>query len=136
MGANTSVGLRAVATIIGGVLLGLVGYLIAMATGGTTDKGFALSGGPFFLWSIICLGYYIMLEALTGATLGKRLLELEVLKLDGTPIDWLASSVRNVLRIVDGLFFYLVGAIVIWTSVKKQRLGDRVAGTIVVRKIR
>ncbi len=40
---------------------------------------------------------------------------------------------RNVLRIIDGLpLFYLASAILIWTSEKKQRLGDRVADTIVV----
>jgi len=37
-----------------------------------------------------------------------------------------------VLRVVDGIMFYLVGAIIIWTSMDKQRLGDRVAKTIVV----
>jgi uncharacterized RDD family membrane protein YckC len=38
-----------------------------------------------------------------------------------------------VLRIVDGIVFYLVAAIAVWTSDRKQRIGDRVAGTIVIR---
>jgi uncharacterized RDD family membrane protein YckC len=35
--------------------------------------------------------------------------------------------------VVDGLFFYLLGAIVVWVSKRRQRLGDMAAGTIVVR---
>jgi uncharacterized RDD family membrane protein YckC len=59
---------------------------------------------------------------------------LKVVKLEGAgPIDMQAAIVRNVLRLVDGFLFYLIGAIAVWASEKKQRLGDRVAGTIVVR---
>jgi uncharacterized RDD family membrane protein YckC len=62
------------------------------------------------------------------------LLGLRVVNEDGGSIDWQASIVRNLLRIVDGLFIYLVGAILVWTSDKKQRLGDRLAKTIVIKK--
>ena len=41
--------------------------------------------------------------------------------------------VRNVLRIVDGVVFYLIGVIFILTSDERQRLGDRVASTVVVQ---
>jgi uncharacterized RDD family membrane protein YckC len=59
---------------------------------------------------------------------------LRVVKKEGAaPLDWQASTVRNVLRLIDGLFFYLVGAIFIWTSKDRQRLGDRLANTVVVR---
>lgn len=131
---HIGVGLRAVAAIIDTALLFIVGYLIASVTGGTSAQGFQLSGGPFFIWLVIALAYYIVMEAQSGVTLGKRLIGLKVVKLEGgAPLDWQASIVRNVLRLVDGLFFYLVGAIVVWTSDKKQRLGDKVAGTVVVR---
>lgn len=131
---NIGVGLRAVATIIDTVLLFVAGYFIAMASGGTTASGFNLEGAPAFLWLFIALGYYIVLEAQFGATPGKRLVGLKVVKLEGgTPIGWQASIVRNVLRLVDGFLFYLVGAIAVWMSDKKQRLGDRVAGTVVIR---
>ncbi|MGZ5116057.1 MAG: RDD family protein [Burkholderiales bacterium] len=128
------VGLRAVATIIDTVLLLVVGYVLALFTGNTTATGFNLSGGPFFIWLLIAIGYYTVLEARSGQTLGKRLINLKVVKLEGAaPIDMQAAIVRNVLRLVDGFLFYLIGAIAVWTSDKKQRLGDRVAGTIVVR---
>ena len=128
------VGLRAVAILIDMVLLFVLGYVIALATGGTTGDGFNLQGGPFFIWLFVTLGYYIGMEGQFGATIGKRAVGLKVVKQEGgAPLDWQAAIVRNVLRLVDGLFFYLVGAILVWTSDKKQRLGDRVAGTVVVR---
>jgi uncharacterized RDD family membrane protein YckC len=69
-----------------------------------------------------------------GATLGKMLLRLRVVKTDGTPISRSESIIRNLLRIIDGLFYYLVGAILIWNSPLRQRLGDRAAKTVVVRR--
>ena len=128
------VGLRSVAILIDMILLFALGYVIAMLTGATTADGFNLQGGPFFLWLFVTLGYYIGMEGQFGATLGKRAVGLKVVKLEGGgALDWQAAVVRNVLRVVDGLFFYLVGAILVWTSDNKQRLGDRVAGTVVIR---
>ena len=130
------VGLRAVAVIIDSILLFVVGYAIALATGGTTGMGFQLTGLPMFLWLAVGIAYYVVLEAQFGATIGKRIVGLKVVKLEGGgPIDWQASIVRNLLRLVDGFFFYLVGAIVVWTSNKKQRLGDKVAATVIVRAV-
>ena len=131
---HVGVGLRAVATIIDTFLLIVIGYLIALATDSTTAAGFQLEGVPMLLWLAIGVGYYIVLEAQSGATLGKRVMGLRVVKLEGGgPIDWQASLSRNLLRLIDGFFFYLVGAIIVWSSDKKQRLGDKVAGTVVVR---
>lgn len=131
---NVGVGLRAVAVIIDTVILMIVGWVIALFFGGATSGGFALSGGPALLLFLIAIAYYIVLEAQQGATVGKMLLGLRVVKEDGSAIDWQASIVRNLLRIVDGLFVYLVGAILVWTSDKKQRLGDRLANTVVIKK--
>jgi len=55
---------------------------------------------------------------------------------DGAAIAWSGSTTRNVMRIIDGLFVYLLGAIAVWASDRNQRFGDRVAGTLVVRKSR
>ena len=131
---RVGLGLRAVATIIDTALLFVIGYVLAVFTGNTTEGGFNLTGAPAFGWFAIALGYYIVLEALYGATLGKRLIGLKVVKIDGdAPIDWQASIVRNVLRIVDGFIFYLVAAIAVLASKEKQRIGDMVARTVVVR---
>ena len=127
------VGRRAVAIIIDSILLGIVGYLIAMMTGQTSEAGFNLQGGPAFLFFLVALAYYVVMEKTSGATIGKMAMKLKVVKMDGAALDWQASVVRNVLRIIDGLFFYLVAAIVVWVSKGKQRIGDMAAKTHVVR---
>jgi uncharacterized RDD family membrane protein YckC len=126
------VGRRAVAVIIDSILLMVVAYAIAAVTGGATSEGFHISGAPAFLWFAIALAYFIVMEKTSGATLGKRAMSLKVVKQGGEALDWQASIVRNILRIIDGFCFYLVGAIVIWVSKSKQRLGDMAAHTIVV----
>lgn len=128
------VGLRAVAVIIDSVILFFLAYLTALFTGSTTKTGFELQGGPFFLLLLISFGYYIVMEAVWAGTLGKLLIGLRVVKEDGSKIDWSKSLIRNVLRLVDGLFFYLVAAILVWQSQKRQRLGDRIAGTVVIKQ--
>lgn len=131
---NVGVGLRFVAVLIDGVVLFIVGYLIAAVTGGTTAGGFNLEGAPFFLFTLISFLYYILLEAFLGGTLGKMVIGIRVRMEDGSPCTMGSSVIRNLMRIIDGLFFYLVGAIFVWTSPSKQRLGDRLAKTVVVKK--
>lgn len=126
------VGRRAVAVLIDSILLFIAGYAVAALSGQTTSTGFEIRGAPFFLWVAISLAYFIVQEALQGTTLGKRVMGLKVVKQDGAPMDWAASIARNVLRLVDGFLFYLVGAIAIWSSKQRQRLGDMAAKTIVV----
>src|SRR5438105_14629382 len=96
---HVGVGLRAVATIIDTLLLMVVGYLSALLTGGTTAAGFNLTGGPAFLLFFIAIGYYIFMEGQFGATIGKKLVGLRVVKVEGQALDWQAAIVRNVLRI-------------------------------------
>lgn len=128
------IGVRFVAIAIDTAILLPVFYVLASMSGQTTEGGFELTGAPFFIALAIGIGYYVVLEALRGATVGKMVLGLRVTKDDGGAIGWSESAIRNVLRIVDGLFFYLVAAIFVWTSDKRKRLGDRVAGTVVARR--
>ena len=59
---------------------------------------------------------------------------LVVVRDGGDDITWGAATVRTTARLVDGLAFYLVGAILVWSGDRRQRLGDRLAGTIVARQ--
>jgi len=81
--------------------------------------------------------YYVLLEGLRdGQTLGKRWLGLRVVKDGGYSVSLGASSVRNLLRLVDyqpGLFS-AVGIVTMASSKSGKRLGDIVAGTIVVQE--
>lgn len=89
------------------------------------------SWGLFYF--IFYIGYYTYLEGSRGQTIGKMITKIKVVREDGKPIDMNQAFTRNILRIVDCFIGYLIGAILIWRSGKKQRLGDRVAKTIVVK---
>jgi uncharacterized RDD family membrane protein YckC len=95
--------------------------------------GFYLGGLPFLAYVFLSFAYYIVAEAATGATIGKAVMGLKVVRADGEPYAFGSAFVRNVLRIVDGFFFYIVALICIAASQKRQRLGDMAAGTLVVR---
>jgi uncharacterized RDD family membrane protein YckC len=89
-----------------------------------------------FLWlAIIVIAYFTGFEAVFGATPGKALLRLHVVMLDGGRPSFGAILMRNVLRLVDVLpAFYIVGALVAESTLHEQRVGDIVAGTIVVAR--
>jgi len=77
--------------------------------------------------------YGWLLEAAWGATLGKAMVGIRVV---GTPQGrpFSACAVRNALRIVDGLGFYLVGTVVAACSPVRQRVGDMYARTAVIEE--
>jgi len=139
------VGRRLLAVLIDGLLLLLFGWIIAtvfpssgvMSVGGDAWDKFKHIGTGTGLQIALPFAYYIVMEALQGATVGKMALGIRVVTLDGSPISWGASIVRNLLRIVDHLptaMPYLLGALLVRTSPTRQRLGDRVAHTVVVRR--
>jgi uncharacterized RDD family membrane protein YckC len=100
---------------------------------GYLNAGVNVSGTAFWVSVAMGLAYYILCEAMTGRTLGKRLVGIRVVDEEGDQIDFSGAVIRNLLRLVDGLFFYLVGALFAFSSPQGQRLGDRAAHTVVVR---
>lgn len=83
--------------------------------------------------ALLWVTYYAVLEGLFSATLGKRLAGLRVTDLEGRRITRQAAILRNVARLLDVLpFLYLLGGILTLTSRQHQRLGDRLARTLVV----
>jgi len=83
--------------------------------------------------AMILLAYGWLLEASFGTTLGKALVGIRVVR-TGQRSAIAAAALRNLLRIVDGFGFYLVGAMVAGCSSYRQRLGDHCAGTAVVEE--
>ena len=136
-------GRRILAIIVDGLIVGLPTGLLAAMLGafssGGGEVGSSLEGvaGLFVaLTSVaIYLGYYVLMEGYLGQTVGKMLLGIKVIREDDGGVPGVrAAAIRTVLRIVDGLFSYLVGFIVVLASAKNQRLGDMAAHTLVVRK--
>jgi uncharacterized RDD family membrane protein YckC len=79
-------------------------------------------------------GYYIFFETIwNGQSPGKRVLNIRVIRMDGTPIGMAEAAVRNLVRIVDFLpVSYGVGVITMFANGRSRRLGDLAAGTVVV----
>lgn len=100
---------------------------------GSVNVGVNVEGTASWALLALALGYYIVAEALTGMTVGKRIVGIRVVGEGGEHVGLGAAVIRNLLRPVDALFFYLVGALVALASPRRQRLGDRAAGTVVVR---
>ncbi len=95
---------------------------------------------PFLIVFVIVsyfgeLLYFMFWETITGGSSpGKRLVGLRVVRLDGLKVDLRASWIRNLVRAADILpSSYVVGLTSMLISSRGQRLGDLVAGTLVVR---
>ena len=76
--------------------------------------------------------YFAFCEWRWGQTIGKNATGIEVRAIDGAPrLSFFQASIRNLLRLVD---FFVIGELMVATTKRKQRLGDRAAKTIVVRR--
>jgi hypothetical protein len=82
--------------------------------------------------------YWTVSEVLMGGqTVGKRLLGIRVVRADGSPVGVLESAVRNLVRVVDFLpALYATGCLSMLLSPQHRRLGDLLAGTLLVREER
>lgn len=117
-------GITAVMTIAGNVIK-IVGFI-------SQD----LSAGIYFLaYFVMTFAYYIILEWFwNGQTIGKRLMKLRVMDVQGLNLSFGQIILRNLLRAIDGLpFLYMVGGIAASINQYSQRLGDIAANTAVVR---
>jgi uncharacterized RDD family membrane protein YckC len=83
---------------------------------------------------VLTFGYSIVVEWYwRGQSVGKRLLRLRVVDARGFRLSFPQVALRNIMRIVDSLpLAYLVGGITALMSDRSQRLGDIVAGTLVI----
>jgi uncharacterized membrane protein SpoIIM required for sporulation/uncharacterized RDD family membrane protein YckC len=124
------------------VLLIVIVIVIAMVTSG--GLGLAFDGGASWAVAVIVLaqfvifwGYYVLFEGLMdGQTPGKRIHQLRVVREGGYSVTFGTSAVRNLVRMLDMQpgFFYFVGLSSLFFTKRSRRLGDLVAGTIVVRE--
>jgi uncharacterized RDD family membrane protein YckC len=134
--AYQGIGSRLVAQIVDGIVLLIVNYVLGAAMAGATSfefygaQAYPLMGAGF----VIFLLYFVILEGMWGATVGKMVMKIKVVQEDGSACGPMPALIRNILRIIDALpFFYIIGLIFISRSDKKQRLGDKIAKTVVVK---
>jgi uncharacterized RDD family membrane protein YckC len=116
-------GRRIVATVIDAIILGIASGILAGEFGSRRILPVAFAAV-----------YYVVLEGLLGRTVGKLATGIRVVnEATGYPPGIGKAIVRTVLRIIDGLFVYLVGFVIVLGSSRRRRLGDMAAGTLVVR---
>lgn len=124
------VGKRAVAYFIDAIILAVIGVFLTLP-GAMLSDTVALFGN--IALPVAVLGYSIFFEGRSGQTPGKRVMGITVISADGQPCSYAAAAIRNVLRVVDALFMYLVGIAAIVVTSNNQRIGDLAAGTIVIQ---
>jgi len=122
---------RATAGIIDHVIILIcVGILLFMGLFSLSLGGFITA---FFLSYLLWIIYFTIFEATSGQTIGKRMVSIKVVMRDGSRPGLIIILLRTLFRLVDSLpTLYIVGILVILISADDQRLGDIVAGTIVV----
>jgi len=107
-------------------------YHIPVPPGGK----WGIVGGPALstiVLDVVCYcAYFVVLEGWLGSTLGKEIMGIEVRTGAGGKCGVRRALVRNLLRPVDAIGFYLLGFLVMLFSPQNLRIGDRVAGTLVV----
>ena len=119
-------------------IIGLVAY---SASGDlvTEVKALSLVGQLLAVLGVLAAGWGwdVAWEVLwRGQTPGKRALGLRVVGTDGSPVGPAESVVRNALRAVELPLGYAPGVLLVALSPRRQRLGDLVAGTLVVQERR
>ena len=130
-------GRRIVATILDGIVLGLLYRASVAVVGGHYDSDLdftRLTSKAGLGWLVVTLLYYVLLEGLFGRTVGKLVTGIRVIdaKTGRTP-GLFTALIRTLLRIIDGIGGYLLGWIIVVFNDRRRRLGDMAADTLVVR---
>jgi uncharacterized RDD family membrane protein YckC len=144
---TAGIGSRAVAHLLDSLILLIVNVLLFVfvilvsrlyAGSWLPDLADYLLAITIVLWIILNLGYFVCSEAFMGGqTLGKRRLGMRVIQNNGQSATLLSIIIRNLFRLLDMLpAFYFVGILSMFLSSKDKRVGDMVAGTMVVIEAR
>jgi uncharacterized RDD family membrane protein YckC len=118
--------------------------ILLVWTGNLVGMGDKLNDAPKWVLALLILAVFLIWSSYfavfewvwNGQTPGKRWLRLRVIREDGRPVTFWEAAARNLLRIFDmsPFPFYSVGLVCVFVSNRDQRIGDMVAGTVVVRE--
>jgi uncharacterized RDD family membrane protein YckC len=136
-------GSRIVAGLIDYIILGIIAAVVTFVaiTPFMTGPSWMMYGwswgwfgGMFGIQFLLWLIYFTYFEGTSGQTFGKRFAHIRVIKEDGSRCDYGSALIRSLLRIIDSLpAIYILGIILIAATEKKQRLGDMLAKTLVIK---
>ncbi|WEK19093.1 MAG: RDD family protein [Candidatus Pedobacter colombiensis] len=124
-----------------GIFLGL--YLIFIVLVVLTGISGSLKGTPYFIIGLMIIYgasyvfYNLICEIfMNGQCVGKRLMKIKVISLDGSQPSLGQYFIRWLFRLVDFVFTAQVGGLIcVAVSKNKQRIGDIVAGTTVIKTV-
>jgi uncharacterized RDD family membrane protein YckC len=117
-------------------------FLIAWALLSSFIRDFVGKNNTLDLWLfslgllmtfLIYVGYFVFFETLCqGQTPGKKRAKIRVIRDDGRPVRLPQATLRALLRPLDDFLF--IGFFLIVFSKQEKRLGDWVAGTLVIQE--
>jgi uncharacterized RDD family membrane protein YckC len=124
-------------------IIAFIVVLLAIGTVAATNAAESMVGAGIGLILVLLFAvqwvYFVVLEAWLGRTPGKAALGLLVVTTTGRPVGFRAAALRNVLRAADALpltfsagLVSVAGLVSMATTHRFQRLGDLVAGTLVI----
>jgi uncharacterized RDD family membrane protein YckC len=142
------IGNRVYALVIDSIVLGLI-LIFLLITGGIAIfvisdifNNFGVGDNKIGLWILAIqlliifatyVGYFVFFETVwQGQTPGKRFVKIRVIQDNGRPIQLQQATLRALLRPIDDLLF--IGVFFIVFGKREKRLGDWVAGTIVIQE--
>ena len=140
--SEANVGSRGVALVIDAFIMSTILSLLNATIGllllapGDALPGWVVLTVLLVLNFLVVLGYPVVFETMMrGSTPGKAAMGLRVVTVEGAPVSFRHAAIRAALAFVDFLITLGLGAILATLLSKRhQRLGDMVAGTVVLRE--
>lgn len=121
---------RAAAYLLDAALLGPP-LLLALVVGARRDRPRRTALLAFVAINL----YHVVFEGTTGRTPGKRAVGVRVVREDGAPCTAWPATVRTLARVLDFLpVGYLAAFVAMARSPRRRRLGDLLAGTVVIEE--
>lgn len=124
--------------LVTGFAFGVAVVFVAVASGEPYEPFLNRLGATTLSAFVLALAgavaYHTMCEGISGASLGKRILGIIVVKDDGGHCTMGPALVRSLAYFVDGLFFGVVGYMSMRRTASQQRNGDVWARTVVVNR--
>ncbi len=123
--------LYALNAVVGSLSVACVGIVLILCGVRVNPDAEAVKHADYISGLLLSVIYFTLFESLYGASIGKAILKLRVVRANGRPCSLWAAFLRALLRFVDGFLFGLPAYLSMKPALQ-QRLGDRAAGTLVV----
>lgn len=139
MNANyAGAGRRFVAVFIDGLIILAVYMILGMVLGtgglgGANSSNLMLAALSNVVSLAIQIGYFVFYQASAGQTLGKKVMGVKVVDMQGKTPGAMTFFVREIIgKLVSTIILFIGYLMILWDG-RKQGLHDKIAGTVVVR---